>query len=183
MRLVNLRDNAAIVLLLALAASVQIGCAARRTLPTLDQPVPGYVPVESSTAEAWDAVVDFLVDNGIAFDFISSEMRVAKITAILASGPMLVNGMPSANPLAVTYADCGTIRNRPTVGWGDLVADIAVRVRPGESGALLKVVVPRMRNEIPTGVVYECVSTGEFEAEAETAIRERLRPIMKSGGL
>jgi hypothetical protein len=140
--------------------------------------------VAATTNEAWDAVVDFLVDNGIEFDFISSEMRVAKITAILADGPLAVSGGYRANPIARTFADCGTLRGQQLAGWANLVADIAVRVRPGEDGALLKVVIPRMRHEPLAAPGWDCVSTGEFEARAEARITERLSPIMKvrSGG-
>ena len=169
----------AFVLMLSLTAGPS-ACAPRRLAPTASQPVPGYVPVEATTAQAWDAVVDFLVDNGIEFEFISSEMRVAKITAILADGPIAVKGGFMANPVARTFADCGTIRGEQLAGWADLVADIAVRVRPGGNGALLKVVIPRMRHEPVGAPGWDCVSTGEFEARAEARITERLQPIMKA---
>lgn len=163
------------------AMLLQNACAAKIEPPTTPWPVPGYVPVEASSPAAWDAVVDFLVDNGTEFDFISADMRVAKITVLLAPGPI---GGPAEraqrpNPEAVRYADCGRSRGEPYAGWGNLIADVAVRVRPAESGSLVKVVIPRLRQTRFDGSQVPCVSKGVFEREAEAAIGERLEPIIK----
>lgn len=161
-------------------ASISTACSTRYGASSLQPPEPGYVPVSATPEAAWDAAVDFLVDNGINFDFISQDMRLAKISAVLTEGPISRDRQILVrNPEASTYADCGTRNNEPRAGWGRLVADIAVRVRADGNETLVKVVVPRIIQEELGTVTARCVSTGAFERLAIEGIRQRLTPIVR----
>jgi hypothetical protein len=178
-------DRQLLVSLGAFLAAALAACTPRPTPPTTSVPVPGYVSVDASTADAWDAVVDFLVDNGIAFDFISADMRIAKVQVLLSTGPRTVRmNVVEPDAAAQAFADCGFVAGEPVAGYGSLIADVAVRVRPGAAGALVKVVIPRLRQTdtiVLDGVTVQCVSKGTFERAAEAGIAERLAPIMKPG--
>jgi len=168
-------------LLLSITALLTTGCAATYGPAHRERPEPSYTPVGANPEAAWDAAVDFLVDNGIEFDFISQDMRLAKISAVLVEGPIPNNDRTvRRNPAASEYADCGTRNGEPRAGWGRLVADIAVRVRSDDGRALVKVVVPRVYQVEGAGLEARCVSTGAFERMALDGIRERLTPIIGS---
>lgn len=161
-------------------ASFGTACTARYGPPTQFRPEPSYTNVDATPQAAWDAAVDFLIDNGINFDFISADMRLAKISAVLAVGP-IARGRDTVvrNAEASTFADCGTRNGEPRTGWGRIVADIAVRVRTDDDRTLVKVVVPRIVQQEIGGGETQCVSTGAFERMAIDGIRERLTPIVR----
>lgn len=166
---------------LAFAVSLSTGCTAVHGPISLDRPNPSYTQVDATPEAAWDAAVDFLVDNGIEFDFVSQDMRLAKISAVLSEGPIIRSDRRATrNPAASEYADCGTRNNEPRAGWGRLVADVAVRVRSDDDRTLVKIVIPRLYQVEGSGAEARCVSTGAFESLALKGIRERLTPIVDS---
>src|SRR5690606_10438318 len=149
-----MRQMTVTIALLVLAA-----CGPRYGPTTQPRPEPGYTPVVASPEAAWDAAVDFLVDNGIDFAFIHQDMRLAKITVVLTTGPVARGNYLSRNLEASTYADCGTRNNDPRAGWGTLKAEVAVRVRASDEQTLVKVVVPTVYQEEGGTVIVRCVST------------------------
>jgi hypothetical protein len=157
------------------------GCAPKIAGPSTTAPSPGYTRVEAATQEAWDAAVDFLIDNGIGFEYISNDLQLANIKVVLSEGATLIRGTGIVQPdtMAQHFADCGTIGGRlPLAGMGELIADVAVRVRSDPSGQpLVKVVMPRVRMTYNMKQ-YTCVSKGLFEERARGEIQRRLKPIM-----
>jgi hypothetical protein len=180
--------SSALILLLA------SGCAyGPQYVPAAVQPPePMYDRVGSPSADAWDAVIDVLADFGVDFDFISPEMRFAKISGRLASGPLVIvresramfrpgraDTIPA--PEAVAWADCGTLDGEPVVGWGDLYADFSIRVRDDNGGGIVKVVVPQVWQLGPgiQGVDrrrFRCVSLGAFEQLLVERVQDRVVP-------
>lgn len=159
---------------------------------TAEPPTPAYDPVGSASADAWDAVIDVLADFGVDFDFISPEMRFAKISGRVASGPIVIIREPSSlfrmgradtipQSEAVSWADCGTLAGEPVVGWGDLYANFSIRVRDDDGRGIVKVVVPDMW-QIGPGVQggaprrFRCVSRGAFEQLLVDRVRARVIP-------
>jgi hypothetical protein len=178
------------VLMLLLAGGCALG---PQFVPAASEPPePAYDPVGSASAEAWDAVIDVLADFGVDFDFISPEMRFAKISGRLASGPLVIVREPGTlfrlgeadtipSPDAVQWADCGTLKQEPVVGWGDLYAEFSIRVRDDNGRGIVKVVVPHLW-QIGPGVQgselrrFPCVSRGTFEQLLVDRVQDRVVP-------
>jgi hypothetical protein len=157
-------------------------CAPKIGGPSMVAPTPGYTRVDALTQEAWDAAVDFLIDNGIGFEYISNDLKLANIKTVLSEGGTIRSGVMIPDTMARRFADCGTINGKPFAGAGVIVADVAVRVRPDDAGRpLVKVVIPRVRQTVAT-TQYACVSTGLFEEQAREGIQKRLKPIMHVPG-
>lgn len=153
------------------------GCAPSWSPPTGTSPTPGYVPEGASADEVWNAAVDFLVDTGTEWEFISNDMRTARINSLITRGPRVEGRQVVPNEEATQFADCGRRNDSPAAGYGDLWAAIAIRVRRTADGAgLLKVVVPRMWITVAGSENRDCVSRGALEERIRTGIRERITP-------
>jgi hypothetical protein len=177
---------------LALTACVQPAF----TGPTAPELRPGYVATNLNAGDLWEGVLDFLADTGADWRAWETGERFVQGRVLLSSGPLVVRARrfdsPPAyepNPLGPRYADCGGWDQEPAAGFGDLRADLTVRVRNADGGGLLKVVLPRIWLEEIHGTggssnanaVLPCISTGEFEAEVMEAMVQRATPILWRG--
>ena len=179
------------IMILGFIAILFAGCSVTHVAPSGSGPSPGYVEVDGTPEAAWDAVLDLIADFGLDFDFISAEMRIARISGVIAAGPArrlptgrqalsaLERRRPSDN--ARRWADCGTINGKNATGMSDLHADISIRVREVDGVGIAKVVVPRMWIGTGPESSARCVSTGVFESEWEERIEDRIHPIMRGG--
>ena len=175
-----MRLTLAAVALMALAVT---GCKARWVGPEILSPPPEYVEVSASPQDAWDAAVDYLVDTGTQWDFISDEMHTARMEMLVTRGPFRSGSEVVGNEAAQEFADCGQKGGATTAGWGMLWAAVAIRVRPGDgTGSLLKVVVPQMWQTSSYDPDRRCTSTGALEALILEGIQSRFVPIVRRDG-
>ena len=118
-------------------------CGSKWTPPDEPSPIPTYVPINAPESEVWNAAVDFLVDTGTEWEFISDELRLAKLRVTLVRGIVGDRTRWTYNQESSRYAHCGTVDSKPVAGYGNLLGSIAIRVRKDDNGrGLLKVVMP-----------------------------------------
>lgn len=175
--------------LLCVLMFLSVGCSISYVPPTDPDPTPGYVPIEGSAGEAWDAVLDVIADFGMTVDFISAEMRFARTSGVLARGavariPMSRRRIRFLSEAleeegAHRWADCGLLNDIEASGVADLHADFSIRVREDRGSGIVKVVVPRMWMLGTDGREFRCVSTGRFEDEMIDLIEERVAPMFR----
>lgn len=166
------------IVAVAIVAVPVSGCAGR-VGPSLEPSPAPYVEMGVTADEAWSASVDYLIDNGIEFDFLDNELRVATADILLARGPRDSNY--TRVEAIGQLADCGRltgINAGPIAGTGDLFASIAIRVVEDREGAgWVKVALPKMWSVPPASTRMDrCVSRGVFEGTVIDEIRSRLTP-------
>ncbi len=168
-----IRISLAVITVLGITA-----CGSKWTPPDEPSPIPSYFPIDAPESEVWNAAVDFLVDTGTEWEFISDELRLAKLQVILVRGTVKDN-MWVYNPKSSRWAHCGAVDGEPVAGYGDLWGSIAIRVRYDDDGTgLLKVVMLDVWQERKPLEPDICVSTGEFEKSVVEAIQQKVVPTL-----
>lgn len=164
------------------------GCSAHRVHPPrVATPDLEYETSPATTEALWDAALDFVAGEDPLANVPVHHERLIVTSFDVLPGPLhrkrnvrlwFDRIEPVRNPAASVYADCGKLDGKPLAGWGNLIAEVAIRVRPTEEGAGVGVVVRRMWQEGSPALqgrdVILCASTGELEARLRRKILDRV---------